>query len=117
MLKGTCVWVTHNLNTRICMWEQVKWAMVESAREVCGSVQVGGGNLKCMWCNNQVKAAFERKEVLGVRDEDARERCLEVHKEKKRKVKRCIYQGKKEVQEQCGRKMNQDMNGNRKLFW
>ena len=24
------------------MWEQVKWAMVESAREVCDSVRVGG---------------------------------------------------------------------------
>ena len=24
------------------MWKQVKWAMVESAREVCGSVRVGG---------------------------------------------------------------------------
>ena len=26
------------------MWEQVKRAMVESAREVCGSVRVGGKN-------------------------------------------------------------------------
>ena len=24
------------------IWEQVKWAMGESAREVCGSVRVGG---------------------------------------------------------------------------
>ena len=28
------------------MWEQVKWAMVESPREVCGSVRVGGKNPK-----------------------------------------------------------------------
>ena len=28
----------------------------------------------------------KRKEVLGARDEDARERFLEVHKEEKRKV-------------------------------
>ena len=28
------------------MWEQVKWAIVESAREVCSSVRVGGGNPK-----------------------------------------------------------------------
>ena len=26
------------------MWEQVKWAMVESARESYGSVRVGGKN-------------------------------------------------------------------------
>ena len=55
--------------------------------------------------------------MLGVRYEDARERCLEVYREEKREVKRCIYQSKEEIQEQFGRKMNQDVNGNRKLFW
>ena len=54
---------------------------------------------------------------MEARDEDARERCLEDYKEEKRKVERCIYQCKKEVREQFGRKMNQDVNGNRKLFW
>ena len=63
-----------------------------------------------MWWNNQIKAAVKRKEdawkeVLEARDEDARERCLEVYKEEKRKVKRCIYHSKEEVQEQFGRKM------------
>ena len=28
------------------MWEQVKQSMVESAREVCGSVKAGGKNPK-----------------------------------------------------------------------
>ena len=54
------------------------------------------------------------KEML--RDEDAKERCLEVYKEEKRKVIRCIYQSMKEVHEQFGRKMNQDVNVSRKLF-
>ena len=36
---------------------------------------------------------------------------------KKRKVKRCIVQSKKKVNKQFGRKMNEDMNGYRKLFW
>ena len=36
-------------------------------------------------------------------------------KRRRKKVKRCIYQSKEEVQEQFGRKMNQDGNG--KLFW
>ena len=35
----------------------------------------------------------------------------------KRKIKRCIIQSKKKVNEQFGREMNEDMNGNRKLFW
>ena len=35
---------------------------------------------------------------------------------KKVKVKRCIYQSKKKVNEQFGRK-NEDVSENRKLFW
>ena len=37
--------------------------------------------------------------------------------EEKRKVKRCIYQSKKKVNEQFERKMNEDVNGNKRLFW
>ena len=92
----------------------MKWAIVGSAREVYVSVRVGCGNPKSVWRNNEVKATVKKKEVLRARDEDARERCLEVYKEENRKVKRCIYESKEEVQEQFGRKMNKDMNGNRK---
>ena len=42
---------------------------------------------------------------------------MEVYKEEKGKIKWCIYQSKKEVQEQFGRKISQDVNGNRKLSW
>ena len=35
----------------------------------------------------------------------------------KRKVKTCIFQRKKKENEQFGRKMNEDVKGNRKLFW
>ena len=52
--------------------------------------------------------------VLGARDEDASGRCLEVCKEEKKKVKRCIYQSKKDVQEQFGREIKQNVNGNTK---
>ena len=31
------------------MWEQMKLAMAESAREVCGSVRVEGRNPKSVW--------------------------------------------------------------------
>ena len=69
----------------------------------------------------EVKDAVKRKKaawkVLGARDEDSRERCWELYKEENRKVRRCIYQSKKDIQEQFGRKMNRDVNGNRKLFW
>ena len=41
----------------------------------------------------------------------------EAYREERRKVKGCIYQNKKKVNEQFGRKMNQGVNRNRKLFW
>ena len=51
-----------------------------------------------MCWNDEGKAAFEKKEtdckeVLGARDETAKERCMEVYK-KEKEVKRCIYQEK-----------------------
>ena len=49
-------------------------------------------------------------------DEETKERYLKAYREEKRKFKRCIIQSKKKVNEQYGRKMNEDMNGNRKLF-
>ena len=65
--------------------------MEESAREVYGSVRVGGRNPKSVCWSNQVKAAVMRskvswKEVLRARNGEAKERCLEVYKEEKRKV-------------------------------
>ena len=38
-----------------------------------------------------------------------------VYKEENRKVKKCIYECKKGVNEQFGRKMNEDVRENRKL--
>ena len=78
------------------MWEQVKRAMVESAREVCGSVKVGGKNPKSVWWNNEVKYAGRRKEtalkeVLASNNEEVKERCMGAYRDEKRKVKRCIY--------------------------
>ena len=37
--------------------------------------------------------------------------------ERRERFKRCIIQSKKKVNEQFERKMNEDINGNRKLFW
>ena len=41
-------------------------------------------------------------------NEEAKEKCTEAYREEKRKVKRCIYQSKKKVNKQFGRKMNED---------
>ena len=51
-------------------------------------MRVGSGNPRSEWWNDQVKAAVKRKEdawkVLGARDEDSRERCLESYKVRRR---------------------------------
>ena len=62
--------------------EQVKRAMVESARKVCGSVRVGGNNPKNVWWNDEIKATNRIKEaawkgVLAVNNEETKERCME----------------------------------------
>ena len=44
------------------MWEQVKQAMVNRAREVRDSVRVGGKNPKNVWWNDVVKAVLGKKE-------------------------------------------------------
>ena len=41
---------------------------------------------------------------------------MEAYKDDKIKVKKCTYQSKKEVNEKFVRKMNQSVNGNRKLL-
>ena len=70
------------------MWEQVKQAMVESAREVCGSVKVERKNPERVWLNNEVKAEGRRKkvvwkEVLAVSDKEVKKDVWK-HTEKRR---------------------------------
>ena len=66
--------------------------MLESAREVRGSVRVGRKNPKSMCWNDEIKAAVRRKEadwkVLAASDEKEKERYMEVYREEKRKVTR-----------------------------
>ena len=64
------------------MQEQLKRVMVESAREVCGSMKVGRKNLKSLWWNDEVKVVVRRKEtawkeMLADSDEEGKERCME----------------------------------------
>ena len=96
--------------------------MVESAREVRGSVRVGGKNPNSVWWNEEIKAAVRRKEgawkgLLAASDKETKERCMEAYRKERKKVKRCIIQSKKKVNEHFGRKINEDVIGNRKLFW
>ena len=42
---------------------------------------------------------------------------MEVYREEKINIKKCIYQSKNKLNEKFGREMYEDVNGNRKLFW
>src|SRR5678815_1668645 len=104
------------------IWEQMKEVIVSSAKEVCGCAKVGSKNVKSEWWNEEVMQAVKSKKeawlnVLKANDEVSKERCLELYKEEKRNTKRCIRKRKEELNEQFGRRMNGDIQGNRKLFW
>ena len=60
------------------MWEQMKCAMVESTRGVCGSVRMGVKNPQSVWWNDEIKAAVRRKEavwkeLLAANDEESKD--------------------------------------------
>ena len=79
------------------------------------SESVGKKRANKFWWNDEVKAPVEKKKavwkkVLRAMDEIGKERCMEANKEEKIKVKRCVHQSTKEVSEQFGRKMNQDVS-------
>ena len=63
------------------MWEQVKWAMVKSVREVWLS-ESG------VWRNDDIKAAVRRKKavwkVLAPSNEETKERCIEAYRVEKK---------------------------------
>ena len=86
------------------MREQGKRAIVESTREMCGSVGVGEGSPKNVWWNNEVKAAVKRKETAWRKccEPEAKMQKKDVWeftKKKRERLKRCIYQRKKGVHE------------------
>ena len=76
----------------------------------------GGKNPKSVWWNDDVKAAIRKnepaeKDVLECRDEDAKERFIEVYRKKRERLKGAYIRGKKEVNKQLGRNMNQNFEG------
>ena len=55
--------------------------------------------------------------MFEARDKVAKERYMETFKEGKREVIMYMNLIKEKLSEKLGRKMNQDVRGNKKLFW
>ena len=69
----------------VILQEEVKQAVVDSARGICGCVRIGKKNPKSEWWNDQVKPTIERKEVaqkslLKTGDDIVNKRFIEIYK-------------------------------------
>ena len=78
------------------MWEQMKRAMVGSARKVCGSVKGGWGRTQRVRWNDEVKAGAWRKEaawkeMFEAVEEEVKEICMK----EKRKIKMAYFRPKR----------------------
>ena len=69
--------------------------MVDSEREVCGSVRVGGKNDDVKVVVKRMQATW--KEMFGARGEYARERFRDINTEVKRKVKAVYIRAKRRL--------------------
>ena len=104
------------------VWLQMKDTLVNNAKEVCGCVKIGGGRVNSELWNHEVEQAVSRKkgawnDVLKAVNEFDRESCIEIYRRKKRLTKRCLRDRRREINEQFGKKMSEDVKGNSKLFW
>lgn len=104
------------------MWMKFKEVIIDSAREVCGVARVGKRKLNAEWWSEDVRSAIEKKSqayasTLQNVSREERERRIHEYKKAKNEVKRIIKRSKREANENFGKKLSQDVNGNRKLFW
>ena len=84
--------------------------MSESAKEVCGSVIVGGKNPKSVWYNDELKAAVRRKEVLTASDEKRKDKKIRTSNREEKMVgfspASLFLAGKRETVTQGGNPLN-----------
>jgi len=104
------------------LWTQVKSKIVGCAREVCGCSKTGRRKKGSEWWSDEVKKGIEKKEdawkkVLQSGGQEIREQRMEEYKRVKKEVKMIVRKSKKEANENMGKRMTNDMNGNIKLFW
>ena len=78
-------------------------------------------NPKSAWWNDEIKTVVRRNESAWKKVLTAVKRQnKDVWKrtKKRREMLKCVYiRARKKVNEEFGRKMNEDVNGNSKLFW
>ena len=100
-------------------WETFKDALLRCARNVCGVRRVGGCRRKgCEWWNEEVKLAVAQKRRAFEEWLQARSAlAYDNYREKRREVKRVVRRAKRDADARWGRRLCQNFEGNKKMFW
>ena len=100
-------------------WSKFKKSVVKCAEKVCGMRKVGGGVRKGSewWCEEVKVAVEEKKRAHGVWLQKKSEVSYERYKECKRRAMRAVRFAKARADERWGRKLTEDVQGNKRMFW
>ena len=100
-------------------WQLFKSAVVECAEEVCGMRRVGGGVRKGSewWCEDVRKAVAEKRQAYEVWLQRRDEASYESYKERRNQAKRAVRVAKVRADERWGRKLTENFQENKKMFW
>ena len=104
------------------MWKEMKDSIFGSASKVCGTVKLGQKRKGCEWWSDRVKMKIEEKKkawerLLRENNEERRANLRGDFKKISKEARRTVKESKREANDKLGKKMNEDANGNMKLFW
>ena len=100
-------------------WHCLKDAVKRNALEVCGTRRVGRGLRKgSEWWNEEVKLAVsEKKRAYEVWLQSGSLEDYECYKGRRKMVKRVVKNAKKVTNEKWERKLTENFEENKKMFW
>ena len=100
-------------------WQRFKSVVVKCAEDVCGMRRVGGGVRRGgeWWCEETRLAVREKRLAFEVWLQKKDRESYERYKEKRNLAKRVIRNAKVKSDERWGKKMTDNFQENKKMFW
>ena len=100
-------------------WQRFKSVVVKCAEDVCGMRRVGGGVRRGgeWWCEETRLAVREKRLAFEVWLQKKDRESYERYKEKRNLAKRIIRNAKVKSDERWGKKMTDNFQENKKMFW